>query len=78
VKKAIDDIDAIITVNSGKMSEEQKTKLSSAKGLLTVSHGQYAARDLDNALKPVDQQKDNHLEGISDAKKLISEAAATF
>jgi hypothetical protein len=76
--KASDDIGAILSVNSAKMSAEQHSKLSSAQAILLQASIDYSTRALDNATKPRDQQKDNRLDGIEDAKKLISEAAATF
>jgi hypothetical protein len=76
--KASDDIAAILSVNSAKMSAEQQKKLSSANAILLQASIDYSMRGLDNATKPRDQQKDNRLDGIDDAKKLISEVAATF
>ena len=76
--KASDDIRAILSVNSVKMSPEQQKKLSTAEAILLQASIDYSVRALDNAAKPRDQRIDNRLAGIEDAKKLISEAAATF
>ena len=77
-EKADDELQAILSVNSAKMSEEQSHKLSAAQMILMKAQIDYEAHDRDNALKPLDQQTDNRLNGIPEAKQLISDAAATF
>ena len=84
VKKAGDDIGAILSVNSAKMSKEQKKKLSSAQSDLSGLSGDLAIRDFNKVsgktMKGIlDKDIDSEINGfIKDAKKLISEVAATF
>jgi len=82
-KKAADqaskDIDAILSVNSAKMSQEQKQKLSSANSLLSQVNAEFAVRELHEAMHPGDKNpSDDISDYISQAKKTLSEVAATF
>jgi hypothetical protein len=81
-KKAGDDIDAILSVNSAKMSEDQKSKLSSARMILSQLGADFAVRDLNKSLGSTPAEDSKNLNSISDeiseVKKTISEVAATF
>jgi hypothetical protein len=80
-KKADDDIGAILSVNSAKLSEEQKSKLSTAQMILSQLGVDFARRDLNNSLGTHDEDSkisESISSGISDVKKTISEVAATF
>ena len=85
-KKACDDIDAIVSVNSKKLSDEQRKKLSSIQNDLLALSSDLSTHKYDDALGRkskgiLDNNKDIAAE-ISDlldkTKELISEVAATF
>lgn len=90
VDKAEKDIDAIASVNSAKMSEEQKKKFSSVKVTLSTLNADLAIRDLEMQLHPgweneekkkgiLDKELLSEIEElVSEAKKAVSEVAATF
>jgi type III secretory pathway lipoprotein EscJ len=75
-KKAKDDIDAIISVNSSKMSEQQKQKLSSISVNLSIVNADIAQRKLEMALHPDSEPKP--IQSVRDVKKEIGDVATTF
>jgi hypothetical protein len=78
-EKAYKDIDAILSVNSAKMSKEQQEKLLSAEVLLSEINVNFATRDLHASLHPDDNNPpDNNLDDIGKVKAILSEAAASF
>lgn len=84
------DIRAILSVNAAKMGEEQKKKLSLAQDKLMVLSSDLLFRDIEKQLHPDWNNKSNSKgvlgkellseieELVSEAKKAISEVAATL
>jgi type III secretory pathway lipoprotein EscJ len=70
------DLQAILSVNRGKFSKEQKDKLISAMTILEQSTVNFYSREIDHAADP--KKPEASLDNISDVKKELSELAATF
>jgi cob(I)alamin adenosyltransferase len=85
-KKALDDLDAILAVNSTKLSDEQSKKLRSAQNNLWYLYPDISTHKYDEALGRkstgmADNKKDIAVEIsdlVSETKKLIGEVAATL
>jgi hypothetical protein len=73
VPKAISDINAILTVNSQKLSVQQSEKLGQARDKMLGMR-----KILDDAKSGAKYSDEEYRTLFSDAKKLIGEAAATF
>jgi hypothetical protein len=78
-EQASEDIHAILSANSAKMSPEQEQKLSSAGVLLSQIAENVALRELHASLHPNDNNPpDNTSSDISKVKATLSEVAASF
>jgi len=83
-QKAMAEIEAILSVNSAKMSEEQSNKLSSARLKLNSLSSDLTIRGWNKVSEKkmkgvLDKDVDSEIdELVNEAKKALSEVAATF
>lgn len=85
-KKALGDVDAILSVNAAKLSATQKQKLTSARDALTLAINLHetklstdaAVRSPLNYATNEETNFSDYWKDLKEAQKLITEAASTF